>query len=71
MQDLAFLTWANARILEATATVAPDAWRRHLGFLLDAFRADRASHLPEPPLTPGQASEAMMALGARYSRAAE
>jgi AcrR family transcriptional regulator len=63
--DLAFLTWANSRILDATAEVAPDAWRRHLGFLLDGFRAEAAHELAEPPLTPAQTYHAMLALGHR------
>ncbi|OIK06396.1 TetR/AcrR family transcriptional regulator [Streptomyces monashensis] len=52
--DLAFVIWSQAGIIEATRAVAPDAWRRHLHLLLDAFRAERAHELPEPPLTPQQ-----------------
>jgi AcrR family transcriptional regulator len=66
LEDLAFVTWANTRILQASlAAGAPDAWRRHLGFLLDGFRADRASVLPEPPLSPRQVYRAMLVLGRR------
>jgi AcrR family transcriptional regulator len=66
LEDLAFLNWANARILQAgRATGAPDAWRRHLGFLLDGFRADRAHPLPQPPLSPRQVHRAMLTLGRR------
>jgi hypothetical protein len=43
----------------------PDAWRRHLGFLLDGFRADRATPLPEAPLSPRQVYRAMLVLGRR------
>jgi AcrR family transcriptional regulator len=65
-EDLVFVTWANNRILPAVrAAGAPDAWRRHLGFLLDGFRADRAHPLPEPPLTPRQVYRAMLVLGRR------
>jgi AcrR family transcriptional regulator len=65
-EDLAFLTWANTRILQASrAAGAPDAWRRHLGFLLDGFRADRAHPLPRPPLAPRQVHRAMLTLGRR------
>lgn len=65
-EDLAFVTWANSRILPAVrAAGAPDAWRRHLGFLLDGFRAERASPLPEPPLAPRQVYRAMLVLGRR------
>ncbi len=65
LEDLAFLNWSNAKIVEATGAVAPDAWRRHLAFLLDAFRADRAHELPEPSLTPRQVYRAMLSLGVR------
>jgi AcrR family transcriptional regulator len=65
-EDLAFLTWANTRILPAVrAAGAPEAWRRHLGLLLDGFRADRASPLPVPPLAPRQVHRAMLTLGRR------
>jgi AcrR family transcriptional regulator len=66
LEDLAFLTWANTRIMQAArAAGAPDAWRRHLGLLLDGFRADRAHPLPEPPLSPRQVHRAMLTLGRR------
>jgi AcrR family transcriptional regulator len=66
LEDLAFLNWANARILQAVrAAGAPDAWQRHLGFLLDGFRADRAHPLPRPPLSPRQVHRAMLTLGRR------
>jgi len=71
LEDLAFLTWANTSIVQATTAVAPEAWRRHLGFVLDAFRADRAHELPEPPLSPRQVYRAMLSLGRRCSRDAE
>jgi AcrR family transcriptional regulator len=66
MEDLAFLNWANTRILPAVrAAGAPEAWRRHLGLLLDGFRADRAHPLPQPPLSPRQVHRAMLTLGRR------
>jgi hypothetical protein len=66
LEDLAMVTWANTRILPACrAAGAPDAWRRHLGLLLDGFRAERASPLPQPPLSPRQVHRAMVTLGRR------
>lgn len=62
-EDLAFLTWANTRIIEATGDAAPEAWRRHLGLLLDGFRAEGARDLPVPSLTPRQVYRAMISLG--------
>ena len=61
-EDIAFLLWGSTRITEATYTVAPAAWRRYLGLMLDAFRAENAHALPEPPLRPQQLREAMIAL---------
>lgn len=66
-EDLAFLAWANTRINDATHDIAPDAWRRHLAFLLDGFRAERANALPVPALTPRQVMRAMLRLGRRCS----
>jgi AcrR family transcriptional regulator len=66
LEDLAFLNWANTRILPAVrAAGAPDAWRRPLALLLDGFRADRAHPLPQPPLSPQQVHRAMVTLGRR------
>ena len=66
LEDLALVTWANSRILQAgRAAGAPDVWRRHLGLLLDGFRADRAHPLPQPPLSPRQVHRAMLTLGRR------
>jgi AcrR family transcriptional regulator len=38
VDDIGPILWANARIVEAGGTVTPDAWRRHLGFVLDGLR---------------------------------
>ena len=66
LEDLAFLNWANTRILPAVRSAgAPDAWRRYLGLLLDGFRAERAHPLPPPPLSPRQVHRAMVTLGRR------
>jgi AcrR family transcriptional regulator len=66
LEDLAFLNWANTRILPAVrAAGAPEAWRRHLGLLLDGLRAEAAHPLPQPPLSPRQVHRAMVVLGRR------
>ena len=66
LEDLAFLNWANTRILPAVrAAGAPDAWRRPLGLWLDGLRAERAHPLPHPPLSPQQVHRAMVTLGRR------
>ncbi len=38
--------------------MAPRAWRRQLALMLDAYRAEGARPLPEPPLTPAQMEQA-------------
>lgn len=62
-EDLAFVIWAHSRITAATADAAPEAWRRHLYLMLDAFRAERANPLPVPPLTEDELRQAMTNLG--------
>jgi AcrR family transcriptional regulator len=53
-EDVPLLFWAASRVMEATGDVAPGAWRRYLGLVLDGLRAEAATPLPEPPLTPAQ-----------------
>jgi AcrR family transcriptional regulator len=50
LADMAFVTWSLTRTIEVTRQVHPDAWRRHLAFILDGLRASAASTLPAPPL---------------------
>lgn len=59
LADMAFVTWAIARTIEATADVDPNAWRRHLGFILDGLRAPAAHPLPVPALTDEQVARIM------------
>jgi AcrR family transcriptional regulator len=53
-QDVTLLFWGCDRAIELPAQVAPDIWRRQLGFLLDGLRAAAATPLPHPPLTDEQ-----------------
>jgi AcrR family transcriptional regulator len=53
-EDLALVFWSAGRVIETTATVAPETWRRYLTFLLDGLRAPAASPAPAPPLTRAQ-----------------
>ncbi|MBW8800296.1 MAG: TetR/AcrR family transcriptional regulator [Streptomyces sp.] len=61
-EDLVFVVWSLEGIIQATRTIAPRAWRRHLHLMLDAFRADTAHELPEPPLSPQQVDQGIAAL---------
>ena len=56
------ITWSNGRIIDATSTTAPSAWRRYLYLMLDAYRAERAHSIPEPPMTYEQLYDAMVHL---------
>jgi AcrR family transcriptional regulator len=57
-EDMPVVFWAGGRVIEATAAVAPEFWRRHLGLLLDGLRAEAATPLPHPPLTRAQLNRA-------------
>jgi AcrR family transcriptional regulator len=60
--DLALLFWSFAPLIDATAEVAPNAWRRHLRWVLDGLRVDAASPQTEPPLSDEELRAAMHAL---------
>jgi AcrR family transcriptional regulator len=61
--DFAFVVWSTTTIINATAATAPDAWRRHLAFLLDGLRAGAAHPLPGKALEPDEVAQAMRTLG--------
>ncbi len=60
--DIVNLIWSHGRIIDATSATAPTAWRRQLHLMLDAYRAERAHPLPEPPMTDEQLYDAMVYL---------
>lgn len=60
--DIVNLIWSNGRIIDATSSTAPNAWRRYLYLTLDAYRAERAHPLPEPPMTDQQLYDGMVHL---------
>jgi AcrR family transcriptional regulator len=60
--DIVNLIWSNGRIIDATNAKAPTAWRRQLYLMLDAYRAERAHSIPEPPMTDEQLYDAMVHL---------
>ena len=67
-EDLVLMLMANAGVVQGAGVAAPDAWRRYVRLMLDGFRTDGASELPEPP-TPRQIFRAMRRLGGRHDRA--
>ena len=68
VSDLSFALWSFAPLFEATAGVAPNAWRRHLRILLDGMRAQAATPQRVRPLSRRQLDAALDALRARYHR---
>jgi len=62
LADIVNLIWSNGRMIDATSTTAPNAWRRQLHLMLDAYRAERAHPIPEPPMTEKQLYDAMVHL---------
>jgi AcrR family transcriptional regulator len=50
-EDMPLVFMTGGRVIEASRCVAPDLWRRYLGFLLDGLRAEGATPLPRAPLT--------------------
>jgi AcrR family transcriptional regulator len=54
LEDMPLVFWTSDRVIDATAAVAPDVWRRYLSLLLDGLRAEAATPLPVAPLTRAQ-----------------
>lgn len=57
-EDVALLLMANAGVVAATAHTIPDAWRRTVSYLLQAFDARNTDPLPPAP-TPARMVRAM------------
>jgi AcrR family transcriptional regulator len=62
-EDLVLLLIATASVMHVTRADAPGAWRRFVSLMLDAFRCQDASELPEPP-SAAQMTRAMLRLAA-------
>jgi hypothetical protein len=60
--DIVNLIWSLGPIIDATSTTAPNAWRRNLYLMLDAYRAERAHPIAEAPMTDKQLYDAMVHL---------
>lgn len=66
--DLVVAMWSFAPIFEATAGLAPNAWRRHLRIVLDGMRPEGATTQNVRPLAGKQLERAIDALRSRYHR---
>jgi hypothetical protein len=51
---------ANAGVISATGSAAPDTWRRLVGYMIQAFRSVHTAELPPPP-APDDLKRAMAA----------
>lgn len=67
-EDLPLLLMANAGVVAATADFAPDAWRRVVAYLLQAFAARAAD--PAEPLPPAPSRAGIHRAVVRLRRAA-
>jgi AcrR family transcriptional regulator len=63
-EDLILLLMANAGVISATGESAPDAWRRLVAYMVQAFSADNTEPLPPAP-TPKAIYRAMLRLQPR------
>jgi AcrR family transcriptional regulator len=52
--DLPLIVWSAAGVIDRSAKVAPNYWRRYFELLLDGLRAGGATPLSQPPLTRAQ-----------------
>jgi AcrR family transcriptional regulator len=62
-EDLLLVVIANAAVVHITQSDAPDAWRRFVALILDAFGCTSGSDLPAAPTT-AQMAQAMARLAA-------
>jgi AcrR family transcriptional regulator len=65
LADLSLVFWSFGPVIDATAEVAPDAWRRHLHVLLDGLRSSAATPQSVPSLSDEQLTAATLALRAQ------
>jgi AcrR family transcriptional regulator len=57
-EDLPLVFWTAGRVIEETAAISPEYWRRYLALLCDGLRAGAATPLPHPALTRTQLDRA-------------
>lgn len=53
-EDVGMLFWGGDRVIELSASISPQLWRRYLGLLIDGLKTEAATPLEEPPLTRAQ-----------------
>jgi len=68
-EDVATIFWSLQGVIERTAPVSSDAWKRHLDLLIQALTHEDG-RLRYPPLTPTQARDVKQVWGQRVARGA-
>jgi AcrR family transcriptional regulator len=53
-EDVALLFWGADRVIELSAAISSQLWRRYLGFLIDGLQTEAATPLDPAPLTRAQ-----------------
>jgi AcrR family transcriptional regulator len=66
-EDLIMMLMANAGVINATGEAAPQTWRRLVAYLLQAFAAESAAPLPDPP-APAQMYRALLRVQRKVAR---
>ena len=56
--DITLLLWGAHGVIECGSAVAPESWRRYLGFVLDGLRSEAATPQHHAPLTRAQLDRA-------------
>jgi AcrR family transcriptional regulator len=65
-EDISIFLMSMCTVVDTTAEVAPDFWRRFLTISIDGLRAgEKRTRLPEPPLSARQLDKAMKRTAAR------
>jgi len=57
-QDISLVLWGADGVIDYGSAVAPEVWRRYLGFMLDGLRSAAATPQAQPPLTRAQVDRA-------------
>jgi AcrR family transcriptional regulator len=70
VQDLMLVLWSFGPVIDATAAIAPETWRRHLHWILDGLRPTAATPQTEPPIERARLREAMQCLREQHTKRA-
>jgi AcrR family transcriptional regulator len=57
-EDVSLILWAGHGVIDCSDGVAPEIWKRYLGFTFDGMRSKAATPLPCPSLTANETNRA-------------